>query len=269
MDWEAVGNYLLDLGKAIGIRFAAALIVFVIGHKLIKYLRKWIAKTHRLDKFDAGVRSFLGSFAKFALYIILFITLAIMVGIPATSFITALASCGVAVGLAMQGSLSNLAGGIMLLIFKPFKVGDYIKTVDAAGTVEEITVVYTILCTVDNKRVTVPNGTITNAVIENHTAKEIRRVDIDFNAGYDCDVEKVKSILMSVMENHPKVLKDPQPFARVSAHTDNSLTYTVRAWCKAESYWEVSFDLKETVKKEFDKNNIEIPLPKMDINILK
>lgn len=261
MDWSAVGTYLFELGASIGLKIFVALLIGLIGHKLIKVLRKWILTSHKLDKLDVGVRSFLASFAKIALYIVLFITVAMILGIPTTSFITALASCGVAIGLAMQGSLSNFAGGIMILIFKPFKVGDYIKTVDASGTVEEISVVYTILKTVDNKMITIPNGTLTNSVIENYSAHSTRRVDIDFNVEYDCDVDKVKAVLLDIMKNNPMIMKDPEPFARVSAHNDNNLTYTVRAWCKNEDYWDVNFDLREKVKKEFQAQGISIPLP--------
>lgn len=267
MDWSAVWTYLFELGASVGLKLLMALIVVFIGHKLIKFLKKWILNSHKLDKVDIGVRSFLASFAKIALYIVLFITVAMILGIPTTSFITALASCGVAIGLAMQGSLSNFAGGIMILIFKPFKVGDFIKTADASGTVEEITVVYTILKTADNKMVTIPNGTITNAVIENYSAHSTRRVEIDFEVEYSCDVDKVKSVLMDIMKENPMVLSDPEPFARVSAHCDNKLTYAARAWCKSEDYWDVSFDLREKVKKEFEAQGIEIPLPKMDVRV--
>lgn len=261
MDWSAIWTYLFELGASVGLKLLMALVVVFIGHKLIKVLKKWILTSHKLDKVDVGVRSFLASFAKIALYIVLFITVAMILGIPTTSFITALASCGVAIGLAMQGSLSNFAGGIMILIFKPFKVGDYISTATASGTVEEITVVYTILKTPDNKMVTIPNGAITNAVVENYSAHATRRVDIDFNVEYGCDVDKVKGVLLDIMQENSMILKDPEPFARISAHNENNLTYTIRAWCKTEDYWDVNFDLREKVKKEFEAQGISIPLP--------
>ena len=267
MDWSAVGTYLFELGASIGLKILVALIIGFIGHKLIKALKKWILTSHKLDKLDVGVRSFLSSFAKIALYIVLFITVAMILGLPTTSFITALASCGVAIGLAMQGSLSNFAGGIMILIFKPFKVGDFIKTVDASGTVEEISVVYTILKTPDNKMITIPNGTLTNSVIENYSAHSTRRVDIDFDVEYNSDVDKVKDVLMDIMKGNSMILSDPEPFARVSAHTENKLTYSVRAWCKNENYWDVTFDLREKVKKEFEAQGINIPLPKVDVTV--
>lgn len=265
MDWSAIGTYLFQLGTSVGIKLLMALLVLFVGHKLIKALKKWILNSHKLDKVDVGVRSFLASFSKFALYIVLFITVAMILGIPTTSFITALASCGVAIGLAMQGSLSNFAGGIMILLFKPFKVGDFIKTPDASGTVEQITVVYTILNTPDNKMITIPNGTLTNSVIENFSAHATRRMDMDFNVDYTCDVDKVKGVLADVIQQNPLILKEPAPFVGLTAHNENKLTYTVRVWCKSEHYWDINLDLRERAKKEFQAQGIEIALPKMKI----
>ena len=155
----------------------------------------------------------------------------------------------------------------MILLFKPFKVGDYIKTPDAAGTVSEITVVYTVLCTPDNKIITVPNGNLTNSVIENYSAVENRRVDLVFSTSYNADIEKVKAVLMDVVKKHPLVLDEPEPFARLSNHSNSSLEYTVRVWCKTENYWDVRFDLMEEVKHEFDINGIEIPFNQLDVHI--
>ena len=199
----------------------------------------------------------------------LVITIASILGIPATSFITILASCGVAVGLALQGTLSNFAGGLMLLLFKPFKVGDYVEVAGEAGTVAEISVVYTVILTVDNRRITIPNGSLTNSVIENYSAEEQRRVDLTFCTAYDCDIEKTKKVITDVVSAHSLVLSDPAPFVRLSAHGESSLTYTVRAWCKTENYWDVHFDLTEQVKEAFDKNGIQIPYPQMDVHVTK
>jgi len=269
MDWNKLWEKLLELGSTWGIKLLAAIIVLVVGIKLIKALAKWIKKSPKLDKIDNSLRSFLVSFSKIALYIILIITVAMILGIPATSFITILASCGVAIGLALQGSLSNFAGGIMILLFKPFKVGDFIEASGESGTVEEISVVYTVLLTPDNKRITIPNGTLTNSVIENCSAEKTRRVDLKFTTSYDADIETVKSILTKVAEGHPKALKDPEPFVRLSEHSDSALTYTVRIWCNSEDYWDVYFDTTEKVKKVFDENGIEIPYPQMDVHINK
>lgn len=269
MNVELIMSYVFSIMASFGAKILAAIVVLFIGSRVIKFIKKWIKKSPKLDKLDAGVRTFMSSFSGVALYIFLFITIAMILGIPTTSFITALASCGVAIGLALQGALGNLAGGIMILIFKPFKVGDYITTAAVSGTVSKITIMYTVLKTPDNKVITIPNGTLTNSVVENYSAVENRRVDLVFTTSYDCDVDKVKAILMNVINAHEKVLKDPAPFARLTNHGDSALEYTVRAWCKTEDYWDVNFDLVETVKKEFDANGISIPYPQMDVHISK
>lgn len=267
MDLEKILDFLFNLAASFGVKILAAAIVLVIGCRFIKFIKKWLKTSPKLDKVDMGVRTFLVSFSGIALYVFLFITVAMTLGIPTTSFITALASCGVAIGLALQGALSNLAGGIMILIFKPFKIGDYITTPDAAGTVSDITIVYTILKTPDNKVITIPNGTLTNSVVVNYSAAETRRLELNFTTAYDCDVDKVKEILMNVVTSHDKVLKDPAPFARLAKHGESALEYTVRVWCKSADYWAVNFDLVETVKKEFDANGISIPYPQMDVHV--
>lgn len=267
MTSEKILDFLFELITSFGLKILASVVVLFIGSKLIKFVKKWVKNSAKLEKIDMGVRTFLSSFLGITLYAILFISIAMILGIPTTSFITALASCGVAIGLALQGALGNLAGGIMILIFKPFKVGDYINTASASGTVSNISIMYTILSTPDNKTITIPNGTITNSVIENYSSSEKRRVDLVFTTGYDCDIDKVKEVLLNVAKKHEKVLKDPNPFARLTKHGDSSLEYTIRVWCNASDYWDVYFDLMENVKKEFDLNNISIPYPQMDVHI--
>ena len=267
MDWEAILHSLVQLATTWGIKLLNAIIVLVVALKLIGWLKKFIRQSPRLDKLDPGVRSFISSFASIGLYIVLVIVIAGMIGIPATSFITILASCGVAIGLALQGSLSNFAGGLMILLFKPFKIGDYIEAGGEAGTVAEITVVYTVLLTPDNKRITIPNGTLTNSTIENYSAEELRRVDLTFNTAVDCDVNKVKGILEKLTADHPLTLAEPAPFVRLSAHSDSALTFVARVWCKNEDYWTVHFDLTESVEKAFAENSIAVPYPQMDVHV--
>ncbi|MBQ8682954.1 MAG: mechanosensitive ion channel family protein [Clostridia bacterium] len=269
MDWSAIGSFLLNLATSLGLKLLEAIIILVVGLKLIGWLKKFLKNSPKLNKLDSGLRSFLVSFSSIVLYVLLIITIAMILGVPVTSFITILASCGVAVGLALQGSLSNFAGGIMILLFKPFKVGDFIEAAGETGTVTEITVVYTVLLTPDNKRITVPNGTLTNSVIENYSAEDLRRVDLTFTAAYDCDVEKVKAVIEQVIAVQPQALKEPAPFVRLSKHGDSALEYVARVWCKNADYWTVHFDITENVKKAFDDNNIAIPFPQMDVHIDK
>ncbi len=269
MDWTKILNFIVEFATSWGIKLLAALFVLIIGLKLIGAFKKWLKTTPKLNKLEPSLRSFLASFSNILLYFVLVITIASILGIPATSFITILASCGVAIGLALQGTLSNFAGGLMLLLFKPFKVGDYVEVAGESGTVAEISVVYTVLLTVDNRRITIPNGSLTNSVIENYSAEETRRVDLTFSTAYDCDIEKTKQVITDVVKAHSLVLSDPAPFVRLSAHGESALTYTVRAWCKTENYWDVNFDLTEQVKEAFDKNGIQIPYPQMDVHVTK
>lgn len=270
LDWlgskEAV-EWFVDLMASIGGKLLIALLVLVVGLYIIKRIKRFIKSSHRLDKLDISLRSFLSSFASIALYIVLFITLAMVLGIPVTSFITVLATCGAAIGLALQGALSNFAGGLMILLFKPFKVGDYIEAAGEAGTVSEITVVYTVLLTPDNKQITIPNGSITNAVIENYSAKDTRRVDWLFTADYSCDSDKVKEIIEKVIVSHKSPLKDPKPFVKVSKCADSAVEYTARVWVNSADYWTVYFDVLDGVKKAFQENDIIIPYPQMDVHV--
>ncbi len=267
MNWGAIWSFLWQLISSFGARLLSAALVLFIGWRVARWLRRWILRTPRLAKVDEGVRTFLSSGVTVLTYVLLFVTVAMMLGIPATSFITALASCGVAIGLALQGSLSNVAGGLMLLIFKPFKVNDYIETPDAAGTVTDITVVYTVLRTPDNKVITIPNGTLSNSVVQNYSAVERRRVDLTFSVAYASDIQAVKALLQGVVTAHPQVLADPAPFARLAEHGDSALRFTVRAWCKTDDYWDVRFDLMERVKDEFDKQGVQVPFPQMDVHV--
>ncbi len=269
MNWQSVLNTIIHFASTFGIKLLCAVVLFLLGVRLIRILKNWIKTSDRLDRIDPGVRSFLSSFSVIALYVVLFITVAMILGIPTTSFIAALASCFAAIGLAMQGALSNFAGGIMILLFHPFKVGDYISAPDAEGTVVDVSLVYTILRTSDNKKITVPNGTLTNSVVKNYSAEKTRRVDLTFSTAYECDMAKVKGILTKIVTSHPQVLSHPAPFVRLSEHADSALTYTVRAWCATEDYWDVYYDLLESVKDEFDRNDISIPYPQLDVHIDK
>lgn len=258
---------LVEFATTTGFKLLAVILIVIIGMKAIKWMKKWIRTSPKLDKIDSSLRSFAVSFLSVVGYALLFVTALMILGVPATSFVAVLTTCAAAIGLALQGSLSNFAGGIMILLFKPFKVGDYIEAAGESGTVSEISVVYTELLTVDNKRITIPNGTLTNSVIENYSSEKLRRVDLTFNTAYDCDIEKVKEIIGKVIEAHPMALKNPEPFVRLSAHNESALIYTVRIWCKNADYWDVNFDTIENVKKAFDENGITIPYNQLDVHL--
>ena len=271
VDVKTVADQLVDklveFATTTGFKLLAVILIVIIGMKAIKWMKKWIRTSEKLDKIDSSLRSFAVSFLSVVGYALLFVTALMILGVPATSFVAVLTTCAAAIGLALQGSLSNFAGGIMILLFKPFKVGDYIEAAGESGVVSEISVVYTEILTLDNKRITIPNGTLTNSVIENYSSEDLRRVDLTFNTSYDCDMETVKRVIKKVIDSNPMALKNPEPFIRLSAHNDSALTYTVRIWCKNADYWDVNFDTIENVKKAFDENGIKIPYNQLDVHV--
>lgn len=249
------------------IRLAAAGLLLFIGNKLIKFLMNRFKRSKLYQKMDPGLASFMASGSRIVLYIILILMCFGVLGIETASFLALFTSGGVAIGLAFQGAVTNLAGGVMILLFHPFRVGDYIETTEIAGTVNAISVLYTVVLTPDNKRVTVPNGSLTNAAITNYSAEGQRRVELTFSVSYDCDIDKVKQILLSVAENDPKALKDPAPLARLKTQSASSLDFVLRVWCAPENYWDLYFDLNENVKKALDEADMEIPFPQMDVHL--
>ena len=264
---QKLWDILIELSASIGLKILLAIAVLVIGLLLIKYLVKFIVKSKGFNKIDKTVQTFIKSALSITLKILLIISVIGILGVPLTSIIAVLASAGLAIGLALQGALSNFAGGIMILVFRPFKVGDFVDNGTHMGTVDSITIFYTRLLTIDNKLITIPNSTMTTASITNFSAKELRRVDFKFTASYKNDVEKVKRILIEIAESHPLVLKDQPIMSRLFAHGANSLEYILRVWCQAPDYWTIYFDINETVKKEFDAQGIEIPYTQMDVHI--
>ncbi len=269
---ETIENILKSIAEFCvdaGIKLVLALVVLGIGLKLAKYITKKIINSKAMQKSDASVRSFLNNLILITLNVTVVISAALIIGIPATSFVALLGTAGVAIGLALQGAFSNFAGGIMILIFRPFKVGDYIESSGLSGTVHDISIFYTVLQTVDNKHITIPNGTLMNSSVTNYSAENTRRVDITFSVSYDSDIEKVKEILLNKAIEHKFSLKEPAPFARLTNHGQSSLDFTLRVWCNSENFWDLKFDLTESIKKEFDKNNIVIPYQQIDVHLDK
>lgn len=248
-------------GKLIG-----AVLLLIVGFKLTGIVTKKIATAKVFNKIDTSTRGFIGSVIGVLLKILVAITALAVFGVPMTSMIAVIGSCGLAIGLALQGSLSNIAGGFIILVFKPFSVGDFITAGDVAGTVEDISIFHTKVLTGDNKRIIVPNSTISNATLTNVSALAQRRVDLTFTAAYECDIDKVEQTLLKVAEAHELVLKEPAPFARLSAHKDSALEYTLRVWCESKDYWTVYFDLIKEVKLAFDREDISIPYPQLDVH---
>lgn len=244
-----------------------ALLVFFIGFKIVNVISKRIRSGKMLKNIDASAASFIASFLSISLKIIIIVTIVAILGVPMSSVVALVASAGVAIGLAVQGALSNLVGGLMILFFRPFRVGDYIDAQNASGTVHDISVFYTVLVTPDNKVITVPNGGLTNSVITNYSVKEIRRIDVVFSADYKHDSDEVKSIMLSVAESCSKALKDPAPAAIMSDCAESGINYTLRVWSNNADYWDVREELVSGVRKAFKDANIEIPYPQVDVHI--
>ena len=256
-----VMNFLVDV--------LVALVLLFVGKFIIKKLLKICDKFFTKANVEISIKRFLDSLIRVMLYIVLIIIICNQVGIDTASFIAVLGTLGLTVGLALQGSLSNFAGGVLIIMLKPFRVGDYIIDNGSGkeGVVDRIDLFYTKLITGDNKAIVIPNGALSNAAITNVTQYDKRRVDLAFGIGYADDIEKAKAILLDVASNDEEVLKDPAAVAIVTALDASQVSITVRAWCKTEDYWDVYFRVLEKGKKALDDNGIEIPFNQMQVHV--
>ena len=264
--WLSPEN-LVPLCISIAGKILACLLILVIGNLLIKLLLKFFPNGKKFNKMDRTVRVFLHHLIKIALNILLIVSIVAIIGVPMASVITVIASAGAAVALALQGSLSNLAGGFMLLLFRPFRIDDFIETQGISGTVIDVGFFYTTVRTGDNKHIMLPNGSLTNSTVINYSREENRRVDIDFSIAYESDCEAAIRLINGIIEANELVLKDPEHFVRMTEMTDSAVKITARAWCKNSDYWTVKFDISDKVKAAFAQNGIEIPYPQMDVHI--
>ena len=260
---------LIDMVSTYGGKIVLALVVLLIGRIVIRTLNKAVDKALEKTTLEDVVKIIIKKLVNVLLYVILVIGVIDILGVSMSSVIAILASCGLAVGLALQGALSNLAGGLMILVFKPFRVGDYISASGAEGTVKDISFFYTTIVTVDNKRICVPNGDLMNANVTNFSAEPNRRVDLDFKITNDTDAEIVKKVLLDAAKATPGVLSDPAPFARLTAVDDDTFIFTVRAWCDTGAYWDVYFDLIEKCSKALSDNGIDDPEERIAVRLVK
>lgn len=246
----------------------AALLILFVGLKLIRWLVSHFKKSRAAKRLDPTVLSFLVSVVNIGAILLLAVLIASVVGVSSASIVAVLGSVSLAIGLALQGSLANFAGGVMILLFKPFVIGDYIELkTGETGTVTDISIFYTTLLTVDNRRLVIPNGAVSNASVTNYTAMPQRRVDLEFSVAYDSDAALVKRLILETAAQDPRIQKDPAPFARMTRMDASALVFTFRGWCETGDYWEVYFDLCERVKAAFDANGVAIPFPQMDVHV--
>jgi small conductance mechanosensitive channel len=248
---------IMDFGpKVIG-----AIIIWIIGSWIIKLILKALKKAMNKANYDESLKKFLVNLSNWILKIILIIVVLGTMGVETTSFAAILAAAGLAIGLALQGSLGNFAGGVLIMIFKPFKIGDLIEAQGEIGVVKEIEIFTTKLTGLSNREIIIPNGALSNGNIINYTTEGTRRVDLVFGVGYDSDIKKTKDVFNEVLSSNSKILKDPAPTVAVSELADSSINFVVRPWCKVEDYWDVYFGVTEDVKNALDKAGIEIPYP--------
>ena len=258
-----------ELGLEYAPKLALAILTLLIGLWIISGITKLVKLSMERSKVDPTLIPFMGSLVSWVLKVLLFISVASMIGIATTSFIAVLGAAGLAIGLALQGSLANFAGGVLVMIFKPYKVGDLIESQGHLGTVKEVQIFNTILIAPQSKQVIIPNGATSNGSIVNYTVEGKIRVDLTAGVSYDADIDKTKAVLMEVLVANDKVMKDPAPFVGVLEMADSSVNFAVRPHCLPKDYWDVYFSVNEAIKKALDKNDISIPFPQRDVHLIQ
>ncbi|MGC1203495.1 MAG: mechanosensitive ion channel domain-containing protein [Flavobacteriaceae bacterium] len=251
----------LELALQYGLKILGAIVIWIIGSWVIKLLLKGFTKVMNTGDYDESLKKFLRNLIKWVLKIVLIIVVLGTIGIETTSLAAVLAAAGLAIGLALQGSLGNFAGGVLIMLFKPFKIGDLIEAQGEMGVVKQIEIFTTKVTGLSNREIIIPNGALSNGNIINFTTEGTRRVDLVIGVGYDSDIKKTKEVLMHVLTSHPKVLKEPAPTVNVMELADSSINFAVRPWSTSDDYWAVYFGITENVKEALDAAGIEIPYP--------
>lgn len=267
IDWNHWTNRGIEFVTEYGARVAFAIVIFVVGRWVAGLIQRTIRGLMERNKIDPVLTTFASSMAYFGLLAMVALASLNKLGIETTSFVALIGAAGLAVGLAVQGSLSNFAAGVLIIIFRPFKLGDYIEGGGAAGVVKEITILTTVLATPDNKKIIVPNSAVMSGNITNFSANDTRRLDLVFGVSYSDDLPKVKRILDEIIAADTRCLKDPAPMVGVLALADSSINFAVRPWVRTDDYWAVHFDMQMTVKQRFDAEGITIPFPQRDLHV--
>jgi small conductance mechanosensitive channel len=263
--WDKINDVVITFGP----RLIGAIITLIIGWWIIGIIQRSMRKSFEKREMEPSLRGFLNSMIGILLKVLLLISVIGMIGVQMTSFIAILGAVGLAVGMALSGTLQNFAGGVIILLFKPFKVGDYIEAQGHSGSVNEIQIFNTILKTPDNKTIIIPNGGLSTGSMINYSTEPQRRVDFVFGIGYGDDVDKAKAVIQQLIDGDERILKDPAPFIAVSELADSSVNLVVRVWAEASNYWGIHFDMHEKVYKTFDKEGLNIPFPQMDLHVHK
>ncbi len=267
--YETMQTFAVEVGLEFGLSLITALAIFVIGRWVAKALSRGLRKVLQAQKVDKILETFVSNIVYWLLMAFVIIAAITELGVKTTSFIAVVGAAGLAIGLAMQGSLSNFAAGVLIVLFRHYKVGDYIEAGGVGGSVMAVQILTTTLKTPDNKTIIIPNSQIMNGIITNYSANDTRRVDMTFGVGYDDDIDKVRTAIKEVIEADPRVHKEPAPVIVVGALADSSVNFNVRPWVNTSDYWPVYWDLTEAIKKRFDKDGISIPFPQRDVHIVK
>ena len=269
MDHEKIIADMMDMALLYGPKLVGAIFVWIIGAWIIKAINMGLSRMLDKGKIDPTLKPFIKSLLGALLKVLLAITVLSMIGIEMTSFIAILGAAGLAIGMALSGTLQNFAGGVIILIFKPYRIGDFVEAQGYTGTVSEIQIFNTILKTPDNKTIIIPNGGLSTGSLTNYSTEPTRRVDWTFGIGYGDDIDQAKALMLELCKADERILQDPEPFVEVSALADSSVNFAVRAWVKSEDYWDVFFAMNGNIYKAFNQQGINIPFPQMDVHLHK
>jgi len=265
-DVGSLQNKFLEFALDFSFDFLLALIIFVVGIFVIRLVRNLIRKSFRKMSVEPSLGTFVNSLVNFLLYAVLIVTVGATLGVKTSSFVAIIGAAGLAIGLALQGSLANFAGGVLILVFKPFKVDDLVEVKGRLGTVSKIDILYTRMVTFDNRIITIPNGTMANTDIDNRTMQDKRRVDLKLKISYEEDIQRVREIVVGAMKKHPRVLEEPAPDMWLDEFGEYDMKIAARCWVLPDEWWPVYWEQLEAIKEALDKEGIKIPIPKMDIH---
>ena len=269
IDYSQLVDKLLEGALVVGLKIVAALVIYYLGRWVVRRVMKLMDKVYEKKSVEKSLRSFLSGVVKVLLYVVIVLIVIQVLGINTTSLVAMIASAGLAIGMALSGTLQNFAGGVMILLLRPYRIGDYIDAQGEEGTVTKIGLFSTEIVTVDNRIIYIPNSTISTSVIDNYSTSEMRRVDWTVSVEYGSDPEKVRQVLVDMLKSDSRVAADPAPVVFLVNLADSSVQFSARAWCKNGDYWGLKFDIQERIYVELPKNGINFPFPQLDVNLKK
>ena len=269
IDYSQLVDKLLEGALVVGLKIVAALVIYYLGRWVVRRVMKLMDKVYEKKSVEKSLRSFLSGVVKVLLYVVIVLIVIQVLGINTTSLVAMIASAGLAIGMALSGTLQNFAGGVMILLLRPYRIGDYIDAQGEEGTVTKIGLFSTEIVTVDNRIIYIPNSTISTSVIDNYSTSEMRRVDWTVSVEYGSDPEKVRQVLVDMLKSDSRVAADPAPVVFLVNLADSSVQFSARAWCKNGDFWGLKFDIQERIYVELPKNGINFPFPQLDVNLKK